>query len=577
MAKTKLIEQFDLRSRLQFDFENARIWLDESRMLLLHAKAFGALRRELFETLGRRRAQGLLLRMGFAAGQQDADLARKLIGSGDPYDVFSLGPELHAVEGLVKASIRKADIDWEKGTFNGEVEWSNSWEAESHLQLFGLGDEPACWTIVGYASGYTSQFFKRLIVFREEQCMCCGHDKCVIVGKPAEEWDDAEYLNYFEPENIEGQLREMEEELTQLRGRLNEQQGEGRLVGQSAPFRTAFDLLNKAANSPISVLLLGETGVGKEVFAHWLHDHSNRAQKPFVAVNCAALPHDLVEAELFGVQKGAYTGAQASRPGRFERADGGTLFLDEVGDLPPSAQVKLLRALQTGEVERLGGSETRKVDVRVVAATNVDLHKAMEQGRFRVDLYYRLATYPVTIPPLRARKDDIPLLVSALIDKIAPGYNKSVRGVSDRAMQALMAHDWPGNVRELHNLLERGILLAPSCGEIELEHLFAGPSPAPMSGEGARVERCGGLGKLEEGRKAQLYDALLTDDFDLQAHEQRLLKLAVARAGGNLTQAAGLLGITRRQLAYRLKQDDIADVTVVSQQHEAGKTSALPG
>ncbi|MGQ3676444.1 sigma 54-interacting transcriptional regulator [Xanthobacter sp. TB0139] len=564
MAKTKLIEQFDLRSRLRFDFDNACIWLDESRMLLLHAKAFGALRRELFETLGRRRAQGLLLRMGFAAGQQDADLARKLSGSGEPYDVFSLGPELHAVEGLVKAFIRKADIDWEKGTFNGEVEWSHSWEAESHLQLFGLGDEPACWTIVGYASGYTSQFFKRLILFREEQCMCCGHDKCVIVGKPAEEWDDAEYLAYFEPENIEGQLREMEEELTQLRGRLNEQQGEGRLVGQSAAFRAAFNLLSKAANSPISVLLLGETGAGKEVFAHWLHDHSNRAHKPFVAVNCAALPNDLVEAELFGVQKGAYTGAQTSRPGRFERADGGTLFLDEVGDLPPSAQVKLLRALQTGEVERLGGSETRKVDVRVVAATNVDLHKAMEDGRFRVDLYYRLATYPVTIPPLRARKDDIPLLVSALIDKIAPGYHKSVRGVSDRAMQALMAHDWPGNVRELHNLLERGILLAPAGGEIELEHLFAGPSPAPMPGAGARVERCGGLGKLEEGRQDQIYDALLTDDFDLQAHEQRLLKRAVARAGGNLTQAAGLLGITRRQLAYRLKQEDGAESAVSS-------------
>jgi transcriptional regulator with GAF, ATPase, and Fis domain len=156
------------------------------------------------------------------------------------------------------------------------------------------------------------------------------------------------------------------------------------------------------------VLLLGETGVGKEMFARWIHDHGNRAEQPFVAVNCAAIPHDLLESELFGVQKGAYTGAQASRAGRFERAHGGTLFLDEVGDLSPAAQVKLLRVLQTGEVERLGDDQTRKIDVRLVAATNVDLQQAIAAGRFRADLYYRLATYPVVIPPLRERRSDIP-------------------------------------------------------------------------------------------------------------------------------------------------------------------------
>ena len=552
MPRSKLIEQFDLRSRLRFDFDSAHIWLDENRMMLLHTKAFGALRRELFETLGARRAQGLLLRMGFVAGQQDADLARKLTGAGTPYEVFRIGPELHAVEGIVHATITRADIDWENGSFNGEVEWDNSWEAEAHIQTFGKGDEPACWSVVGYASGYVTQFFKRLIVFRETKCVCRGDDKCVIVGKPAEEWQDDDYLRYFEPDNVEGQLRQMEEELTQLRGCLEEKKrSRGRLVGDSPGFRSAFDLLSKAAASPINVLLLGETGVGKEVFANWLHDNSNRATSPFVAVNCAALPNELIESELFGVQKGAFTGAQQSRAGRFERADGGTLFLDEVGDLSLSAQVKLLRVLQTGEVERLGGSEPRKVDVRVVAATNVDLHKAMEEGRFRADLYYRLATYPVMIPPLRERKADIPLLVAALIDKIAPSYHKQVRGVSDRAMKALVAYDWPGNVRELQNLMERGILLAPAGGEIELEHLFAGGAPTP----GAVVDRRGGLGRQEEAGRDRLYDTLLHEGFDLQAHEQRLLKLAVQRAGGNLTHAANLLGITRRQLAYRLKQE----------------------
>ncbi|MDI4665642.1 sigma 54-interacting transcriptional regulator [Xanthobacter autotrophicus] len=552
MAKSKLIEQFDLRSRLRFDLNNAHIWLDESRMLLLHTQAFGALRRELFDTLGARRAQGLLLRMGFAAGRQDADLARKLTGAGSPYEVFRIGPELHAVEGVVKANITRADIDWEKGTFNGEVELENSWEAESHMRLFGKGTETACWSVVGYASGYVTQFFKRLIVFREVQCVCKGDDKCVIVGKPAEAWGADAYLDYFRPDNLEGQLQEMEAELAQLRGQLQEQCSRGKLVGNAPGFRAAFELLSKAANSPINVLLLGETGAGKEVFAHWLHENSPRVQKPFVAVNCAALPNELIESELFGVQKGAYTGAQQSRPGRFERADGGTLFLDEVGDLSPSAQVKLLRVLQTGEVERLGGSEARKVDVRVVAATNVDLHRAIETGRFRADLYYRLATYPVVIPPLRERKSDIPLLVAALIEKIAPSYHKLLRGVSDRAMQALMAHDWPGNVRELQNLVERGILLAPAGGRIEVEHLFAGG--APPSAPGAVIDRRGGLGRSEEAGNERLYDALLSEGFDLHTHERCLLERAVERSGGNFTQAASLLGITRRQLAYRLKQ-----------------------
>lgn len=568
MAKSKLIEQFDLRSRLRFDLDNAHIWLDESRMLLLHTQAFGALRRELFDTLGARRAQGLLLRMGFAAGRQDADLARKLTGAGAPYEVFRIGPELHAVEGVVKANITRADIDWDDGTFDGEVELENSWEAESHLQLFGKGDETACWSVVGYASGYVTQFFKRLIVFREVQCTCKGDDKCVIVGKPAEAWGDDAYLNYFQPDNVEGQLKEMAEELAQLRGRLHEQCSTGKLVGNSPGFRAAFELLSKAANSPINVLLLGETGVGKEVFAHWLHENSPRAEKPFVAVNCAALPNELIESELFGVQKGAFTGAQQSRPGRFERADGGTLFLDEVGDLSPSAQVKLLRALQTGEVERLGSSEVRKVDVRVVAATNVDLHRAIEDGRFRADLYYRLATYPVVIPPLRARKSDIPLLVAALIEKIAPSYHKQVRGVSDRAIRALMAHDWPGNVRELQNLVERGILLAPAGGQIELEHLFAGGGPP--AAPGAVIDRRGGLGRSEEAERGRLYDTLLSEGFDLHQHERRLLERAVERAGGNLTQAAVLLGITRRQLAYRLKQNGEGDL-------EAAGDAPAPG
>lgn len=265
-----------------------------------------------------------------------------------------------------------------------------------------------------------------------------------------------------------------------------------------------------------------------------------------------AIPNDLIESELFGVQKGAYTGALASRPGKFERADGGTLFLDELGELSPAAQVKLLRVLQTGEVERLGDDKLRKVNVRLVAATNVNLQQAIADGRFRADLYYRLATYPLEIPPLRMRKSDIPVLASVLTEKYAPLYHKAIQGISELAMQGLMAYDWPGNVRELENLVERAVLLVPSGGQIEVEHLF--PGMAPVTALGAVIDRAGKVGSADEAKKDQLYEALLEDGFDLQAHEARLLRLAVARSNGNLTHAARLLGITRRQLAYRVKQ-----------------------
>lgn len=551
--KQGLLEQFNLRSRLRFDIANGHIWLDESRMLLLHAQAMGALRSELFRTLGVARARGLLVRMGFASGQQDADLARKLFRDSEREDVFRLGPELHAFEGLVRTRILNAQLDWEKGSFVGDVKWENSWEAEAHVRDFGVGDAPVCWSLIGYASGYVTRFFNRFIVFRETHCVGKGDEHCVLVGKPAEDWGNADgYLDHFRSENIEGELAELREEVARLRQSICGSAGRDDLIGNSPAFEAAFDLVRKAAGSTINVLLLGETGVGKEVFARWLHAHSERADKPFVAINCAAIPHDLIESELFGVQKGAYTGAQQSRAGRFERADGGTLFLDEVGDLSPAAQVKLLRVLQSGEVERLGDDQTRKVNVRLVAATNVNLAEAIRAGSFRADLYYRLATYPVAIPPLRERRSDIPLLAQALLGKYEAVYHKKLQGITDRALRALTNHSWPGNVRELENLIERGVLLAPAGGRIEEKHLFAGAGP--IVPEGVELNTGGQLCDAKESSHNTLCEALLEGGFSLEAHEARLIELAVQQAKGNLTHAARALGITRRQLAYRLKQ-----------------------
>lgn len=555
--RKRLIEQFNLRSRLKFNIDDGRIWLDESRMLLFHARALSTMRRELFEELGPVRARGVLLRMGFATGREDAVMARKLAGAGDDYDVFNIGPEMHAFEGIVKAVVTEADIDWESGSFYGTVELRGSWEAEAQIEHFGVGDECACWSIAGHASGYVSQFFQRFIVFREVRCVARGDECCVMHARPAEAWGDDPYLNGFKGADVDAPAAGGP---TRPRAPPPLECASGRLVGRSAGFRTAFEKLGKAANSRINVLLLGETGVGKEMFARWLHENSDRAGGPFVAVNCGAIPHDLIESELFGVRRGAYTGAQESRPGRFERADGGTLLLDELGDLSPAAQVKLLRVLQTGEVERLGDSQVRKVDVRVVAATNVDLKQAIAQGRFRSDLYYRLSAYPVAIPPLRERKSDIPLLAAALIDKIAPAYDKKIKGLSDYALRALQDHAWPGNVRELENIIERGVLLAPEGGLIEAAHLFdegAGDGTFGAPGAyGAQVGTCGHVGDMDGVRYDAFCLSLLDGPFDLEAHEEKLLRLAVDRAGGNLTHAARLLGVTRRQLAYRLRRGD---------------------
>ncbi|RTL51603.1 MAG: AAA family ATPase, partial [Rhodocyclaceae bacterium] len=290
----------DPRTRLRFDGERGTIWLDEHRMVLQHARALGALRNELFASLGEERAHGLLVRMGFASGQQDAELVKKLVGEGSPEDFFLMGPRLHKLEGVVNVTTVRSDLDIAKGKFYGEFAWENSWEAEAHIHDFGIGHSPACWTQIGYASGYVTAFMNRFVVFKEVQCVAKGDSHCYIVGKPAEEWEDSDdHIRLFRPDSIVGQLMELQDEVAKLRASLGEDKAAGNLVGVSTGFKTAFSLIQQAAPQPVSVLLLGETGVGKEMFARWIHQHSARAHKPFIAVNCAAIPTELIESELF--------------------------------------------------------------------------------------------------------------------------------------------------------------------------------------------------------------------------------------------------------------------------------------
>lgn len=541
----------DLRRLVHFSAGDGRIWLAGQRMLLVHAAALGALRRELMTTIGRDATRRLLLRAGYAAGERDAALARQVRGTAGLFEMFAVGPQLHMLEGAVQVTPEHFEADLASGHYLGLYRWDHSWEVETHLRDFGPQTEPVCWMLLGYASGYTSAFFGQPILYKEVACGACGALHCRIEGRLKAAWPDGDAMAAdYAADSMLVKLEDLQHQVETLRSTLAPADEQGPLLGVSAAFAAAVELLRKAAGTQVTVLLTGETGVGKERFARALHMMSPRAKGPFVAVNCAALPGELIESELFGAEKGAYTGASAARQGRFERADGGTLMLDELGELPLAAQAKLLRVLQTGEVERLGSAAARKVDVRVVAATHVDLEAAVGAGRFRRDLLYRLNIYPIRIPPLRERPEDIEPLAQHLLQRFAALHGKRVAGISDRALDAMRQYVWPGNVRELENLIERGVILAAPHSPIDVDQVF----PALEAPASAILDARGGLQKRPSGIVATTFDDIQRCGMTLEALEHGLIEEAVARAGGNLSAAARALDMTRPQLSYRLQK-----------------------
>ncbi len=541
----------DLRRLIHFSASDGRIWLAGHRMVLLHMSGLGSLRKELIRTIGVAQARRVLMRAGYESGVRDAALARQVRPKASSAEQLAVGPQLHMLQGAVQVTPEDIQIDIEAGVYHGIFRWDQSWEVETHLRDFGPQTEPVCWMLLGYASGYTTAFCGQPILYKEVQCAGCGHAHCRIEGRPVRDWPDAEQMQAdYAEESLLVRIEDLQADLDSLRVSLSPSDDLGELIGRSKSFEKSIELLRKAAATQVTVLLTGETGVGKERFARTLHAMSQRAGKPFIAVNCAALPHELIESELFGAEKGAFTGAGAARPGRFERADGGTLFLDELGELPPSAQAKLLRVLQNGEVERLGATAVRKVDVRVVAATNVDLEKAVEAGHFRRDLMYRLNVYPIAIPPLRDRVEDIEPLANHMLRHFMALHNKRVAGISDRALDAMRNYAWPGNVRELENLIERGLIITSPGQMVDVDDLFAmAPAPPQVTVSAS--------GELRQGAPADidaLYDELQRRGLSLEALEDGLIQQAVERAGGNLSAAARALGLTRPQLSYRLQK-----------------------
>ena len=543
--------------QLSFAIGEGKVWLNEQRIMLFSQAALGKFRKEVYETIGHERAKAFFLRLGFQLGKLDGEVARHTNEDAPMEERFLIGPQLHALRGMVLPELHNLKINRDGFTFVCEVQWHNSYEVEIAKTELPWLDEPGCWTLEGYASGYASNFFQQEIYFKEVECISCGNDRCFAVGKPSEEWEDYETLKgYYERDQLIHELRSLQDRVEELKRGAHEREAMTDIVGVSKPFKAALQMVTKASDSKVSVLLLGETGVGKEVMARALHRSSDRANKPFVAVNCAAIPADLIESELFGVSKGAFTGAVQSRAGKFERADGGTIFLDEVVELSHRAQATLLRVLQEHEFERLGDNTVRRIDVRVVAATNEDLGDAVKAGKFRADLYYRLSAYPVRVPSLRERKEDIPLFVDYFITKYSTEYGKPLQGLSDKGMAMLEAYDWPGNIRELENVIERAVILAEPNSKINMD-LILGPSVSTDTKEMAVSEdgclvKAGDLGRVT-GVK-DLADFIIDNEIPLEKMEELVMSRAMDKSGGKVSKAARLLGMTRPAFAYRLKK-----------------------
>ncbi|WP_269619626.1 sigma 54-interacting transcriptional regulator [Zhongshania sp. BJYM1] len=549
-----------INQHILFSPNTGQIRLFDQRMLLMQGLALSELRSELLERLGQAQAKAMLTRLGYKRGLHYFEKVREIAGN-DLDLAAALGMHLAELEGFVlNKPIEKMQIDVEKGIFNGDYYWNNSWEAEAHINQFGISRSPTCWMMEGFASGYSTAMFGRPVLWQEVECTAMGHAACRVIGKPLKDWEEAENIGGFLKIEDFVDLPKHRFQLPSSNALSGNDSALAELVGASAGFNTAIYLLKRVAPTTTSVILLGESGVGKERFARTLHAISERADKPWISVNCAAIPNDLVEAELFGVERGAFTGATTSRPGRFERANGGTLFLDEIGSLPLSAQGKLLRVLQENEVERVGDTQVRQIDVRIIAAANNDLRKAVEDGHFRADLFYRLNVYPIEIPSLRERRDDIPLLFSVFVERYAKKAKKAIPGVTRRALDALWHYEWPGNVRELENLVERASILVDPDEAIDLHHLFSGGEKISFQGMG--ISHTGKLApftppKDRAGNPANMKiirELLKQDDISLAQIEHNIIEQALESHDGNVSATAKFLKMGRGQLQYKLSQ-----------------------
>lgn len=449
------------------------------RVLLFDALALGLLREELIKTLGVSAARGILTRFGYAHGWRTAEIFRR----DHPEDFKDpwTGPQLHALYGLVSPELTSRSDGAGEEPLSAGV-WHDSYEAEQHRLHFGVADEPTCWTLTGFASGYVSNRTGKEVYFLETSCCGMGAPVCKIEGRFKEKWGDSvkEQLAYYHTEAVDAVLAELTGKLKVIEKKLKQRQqqlscfhvDEKMPCGacRSTAMLKTVDMASRIAKTDSSVVVSGETGVGKERIARFIHDQSPRATKPFVAINCGALTESLLESELFGYIKGAFTGAVKETIGLFEAANGGTLFLDEIGEISPGMQVKILRVLQEKEIRRVGENRMRPVNFRIISATNRNLSEEIASGRFRQDLYYRLRVIEIKLPPLRERKDDILPLARTILVECLHQSTRNITSFTPQAAKLLLNYHWPGNIRELQNVIEYAVALT-SGDRIEEEDL----------------------------------------------------------------------------------------------------------
>jgi DNA-binding NtrC family response regulator len=530
----------DLRLEELVAFSEGLVSLHGRRLVLHDLHAMAQLRKDLVETAGAREARRILARFGFFWGEADAAAMKRIADWDSREEWLRAGPRLRRLQGVGKPDLVSLQLE-PTGAVRIEEVWEDSAESEEQLIELGPSPEAGCWILQGYASGYASRCLEKEIYFQEQSCRGRGDAECRAVGMDRESWgDEADAVaRRFLVGDIRGKIDSMTAELRrQAIALARERKRVLELQSQAAPglaelrsrsFREVLNLARRVARFDTPVLITGESGTGKEVVARFIHDSSERHGSPFVAINCGALPENLLESELFGHKAGSFTGANRDRAGLFEEAQGGTLLLDEIGDIIPALQVKLLRVLQEQQVRRVGENRMRPIDVRVIAATNRQLDEDVRAGRFREDLFYRLRVVEIEVPPLRKRPEDILPLARYFTRRLQEKLKFERLELDPATLTQLEAHAWPGNVRELENALERAAVMSED-GWIRPEHL----PPELQSSRRAWV--VGGSG----GRSL----ADLERDYILAVLDE---------TNGSRSRAAAILGISTTTLWRKLK------------------------
>lgn len=537
------VEDLDLKELLELDPGGGMVHFAGERALIMDAVAQGLLRKELIDTFGERTARGIISRYGYIHGRRLAVAMKSKFKWDSDEDWRKAGTRILALQGLFMLDPHSTDTFGQEGGT-----WRVSYEAEQHLLLKGRSDKPVCWNLCGLISGYLSFVTGEEMYALEDKCIGKGDTACHVMIKSEAEWgsEAGGELAVFKRVGIDNALREVTTTLKRTENELREksrklavlaniEEDPLELMARSPEMRKLMELAKTIATIDSTVLITGESGTGKERVARYVHDHSAHAAGPFIAVNCGAITETLLESELFGHARGAFTGATADRPGLFEAANGGTLFLDEVGEITLPMQVKLLRTLQEREVRRVGENKNRPINVRIVSATNKDLKGEVEGKKFREDLYYRLNVVELAVPPLRKRREDILPLARLLLAESAIQMKRSVDGLTAPAADQLLGYHWPGNVRELANAMERSVAVAKT-NRVDVEDL-----PAQVNLKTPLASKSGVPRFLKDVEKDCILEAL-------------------EKTGGNRRKAADLMGVGVATLYRKLKTYKLLDL-----------------